>query len=828
MENTRSMFIKNLRYICLVGLIALGLMTIVGTGGGGGGSSNGNGTDNGDATDNSKFYGTFNYSFTNTFSCSNSGTETNSETRTAIIGSDYSRRAEDNYLYIPSNASSETYSYTEQDGDSVTTTITISGNTIRWEETVECSGIPSPCRTEDNLITYNSSYSGGTISGTWSNSNECQGTLKGSFTRVITTSPSVNTLFPSSEDIYKPATEINAIQDIDGLYIEIAGKQIIAEFSDDATAHNYDQLETFLNDQNAQIVGQIPALQMVQIETLELNGVTELVAKLRQLSYIEDAYPNQVYSLIADHTIPPNLKGGWWTEAINLSNAWDLLEKEGFSLGNIKIGIVDHGIAVNAGFFEQRVDIINPSNYMITDHGTAVAALAAGYSSKMVGVAPDSNILSYGLRKINDIAEINLGIKTCLEKGAKVVNVSTGEDRDNEPNYALTLSKHLRAQIKKSIRLAATAEYDALVVIASGNSHVEDNELFPWRVLRQTYWKKFYDSNAIIVTGAYGQEKNGKYEYTINNHYGTCIDIAAPGLNVSEACTDGKVYSYSGSSYAAPQVAGAIALLWSADHNSRPSEIKKILIDTAQYTTDKVGIGVLNLYDALIDVGLHPHEDTDVLPENGLVAYYPFNGDANDESGHGNDGSRHGATLTFDREGKNNSAFLFDGNGDKILVSDNSELKFGTGPFSISLWTRTTTNEYCVILDKDYNYLPSGMFRFDLDNSTSSVRFSLWSYINYSKYYVKIEGNTKVNNGEWHHIVGIRDIAAGKLRLYIDGKEDTIAVNDSSPGNIDNFKPMAIGGYSSESRSSFIGSIDDVRLYNRVLTTTEVQALYGK
>ena len=49
------------------------------------------------------------------------------------------------------------------------------------------------------------------------------------------------------------------------------------------------------------------------------------------------------------------------------------------------------------------------------------------------------------------------------------------------------------------------------------------------------------------------------------------------------------------------------------------------------------------------------------IPTEGLIAHYPFNGNANDESGYGNDGTVNGATLTEDRFGKSNSAYIFNG-----------------------------------------------------------------------------------------------------------------------------------------------------------------------
>ena len=59
---------------------------------------------------------------------------------------------------------------------------------------------------------------------------------------------------------------------------------------------------------------------------------------------------------------------------------------------------------------------------------------------------------------------------------------------------------------------------------------------------------------------------------------------------------------------------------------------------------------------------------------DGLVAYYPFNGNANDESGNGNDGTVIGATLTADRSGNPDSAYSFNGVNDYINVPHSSSL----------------------------------------------------------------------------------------------------------------------------------------------------------
>jgi hypothetical protein len=72
------------------------------------------------------------------------------------------------------------------------------------------------------------------------------------------------------------------------------------------------------------------------------------------------------------------------------------------------------------------------------------------------------------------------------------------------------------------------------------------------------------------------------------------------------------------------------------------------------------------------------------IPTDGLVAWYPFNGNANDESGNGNHGTVNGATLTTDRFGNANSAYSFDGVND--FIDAGIFYNFGTANFTVSCW----------------------------------------------------------------------------------------------------------------------------------------------
>jgi subtilisin family serine protease len=425
-------------------------------------------------------------------------------------------------------------------------------------------------------------------------------------------------IFPTDEITVAEDPELNTIQDVYGNDIEIAGRQIVAVFEGNATRENYHELETFLEDRNARIAGQIPALRMCQIEASNLADVMNLVIQLAQLPYIADAFPNRVYSL-ARVTDPSQIPCNWWTEAIQLKEGWSLFGDQS-QIGNpdLKIGIVDSGIDQEffdateiGGDSKPRVTILNPTGYDVDNHGTAVAALAAGDRNDlhfpMVGVAPDSPVVSWDSKTRNsdlhDITQIQAGIAACIIEGkAKVVNVSIGTGSTENIKKA----KDLRWQLRWSIWLAAQPEYEALLILASGNlESQEDNDLFPDHDERgeidpelKEYWKEVYEKNAIIVTGT---NKDNKVIY----HYGDIIDLAAPGTDVTNA-GDG-VGCGGGSSVAAPQVAGAVALIWSKDLNLKPCEVKRALTDTGKRIEKtesgddirKYNIRILDLYNAL-------------------------------------------------------------------------------------------------------------------------------------------------------------------------------------------------------------------------------------
>jgi hypothetical protein len=94
---------------------------------------------------------------------------------------------------------------------------------------------------------------------------------------------------------------------------------------------------------------------------------------------------------------------------------------------------------------------------------------------------------------------------------------------------------------------------------------------------------------------------------------------------------------------------------------------------------------VLALIGLPLSVGLGGHQTATADISDDLVAYYPFNGNANDETGHGYDGTVDGATLTDDRFGHPTSAYRFDGSNDKILIGHEPNFP-SWDTYAVSVW----------------------------------------------------------------------------------------------------------------------------------------------
>lgn len=210
----------------------------------------------------------------------------------------------------------------------------------------------------------------------------------------------------------------------------------------------------------------------------------------------------------------------------------------------------------------------------------------------------------------------------------------------------------------------------------------------------------------------------------------------------------------------------------------------------------------------------------------GLVAYYPFNGNASDESGYENHGIINDATLTMDRYGNLNSAYKFDGIDDFIQISSASENILGSDDFTVLTWFRSTSTDEGAIWGKRNTSSCSQVFgptttfsqTSKINGNTFSARFR--STNNYTIY-----SENPVSDSNWHLATVVR--AGNSLSLYIDPlleESVSIAVGIDFSTTLDFF----IGRTSYCSGNHFTGDIDDFSIYNRALTQLEIDFLYNE
>ena len=214
------------------------------------------------------------------------------------------------------------------------------------------------------------------------------------------------------------------------------------------------------------------------------------------------------------------------------------------------------------------------------------------------------------------------------------------------------------------------------------------------------------------------------------------------------------------------------------------------------------------------------------VPTNGLLGYWPFNGDANDESGNGLNGTINGAILTSDRFGISNKAFLFDIN-QSILINNTTTLN--PYPLTISLWYKATnwsSGESSNIIRKyssgawngfgisfnDYNNLPCVPSYF-LRSTTNRIL----GYYNEPPF-----DQTNITLSQWYHYVFVIDSSGGKI--YVDGNLISSHPWTGIAGPTNSNLQLQIGGLGD---SWYRGLIDDIGIWNRALNQEEITNLYN-
>lgn len=218
--------------------------------------------------------------------------------------------------------------------------------------------------------------------------------------------------------------------------------------------------------------------------------------------------------------------------------------------------------------------------------------------------------------------------------------------------------------------------------------------------------------------------------------------------------------------------------------------------------------------------------------ESGLVGYYPFNGNALDESGNAHHGVVHGAVLTTDRFGNTAQAYQFDGSTAYIQVADSVPLRLANTDFTLSAWVyetaRNSSWQDAILTKRGSTTTRSNGWFWSIRGNLEDSAFPVGSL-----YYQGSGGNdpaassgTPVPLRGWHHIVTVYDNANHSMKMYVNGVLDCISNNIPSP-NPNTSASLHIGHDIADVNNGyhFHGKIDDVRLYNRTLSPAEIWQL---
>ena len=222
--------------------------------------------------------------------------------------------------------------------------------------------------------------------------------------------------------------------------------------------------------------------------------------------------------------------------------------------------------------------------------------------------------------------------------------------------------------------------------------------------------------------------------------------------------------------------------------------------------------------------------------KSALAGYWDFESgsglSAIDQSIYGNNGTIYNADWTNGVEG---SGLLFDGAGSYILAEDPEFLSFGNNSRTLSAWVKTITvsSDYMDVVSRnecgftDCNPEHSALYALSVygENAVFRLRSNNTNALNLR------DTVTNIADDDWHHIAGVLDRRTDEMILYVDGVRFGSLSTAPLDAIDDDTSPLSIGCMYGQGwtmpRYFFEGTIDEVRIYNRALSDSEIKELWG-
>ncbi|MFA7273337.1 MAG: LamG-like jellyroll fold domain-containing protein [Crocinitomicaceae bacterium] len=217
------------------------------------------------------------------------------------------------------------------------------------------------------------------------------------------------------------------------------------------------------------------------------------------------------------------------------------------------------------------------------------------------------------------------------------------------------------------------------------------------------------------------------------------------------------------------------------------------------------------------------------VPSAGLIGSWTFTGNANDDSPNNNNGIVSGATLTTDRYGIANSAYNFDGINDQIVIPADPALYRYNTSFTISAWIRQTAfpTGFTQSIFTNRTYVSGSEFYIDGPGNGYAGYLGFASYNGSSYSICRSLAPVDINNG-YQHVVMVYTFNGSNnnsVKMYINGVFNNMVTGMNNI--VLSVEDTYIGWspYFTQTDRHFNGDIDDIFLYDRALSETEILAL---
>jgi serine protease AprX len=353
-------------------------------------------------------------------------------------------------------------------------------------------------------------------------------------------------------------------------------------------------------------VKQIKPMHIVNAVAAKVTS--EVIASLSKRPDISKIEPDEVISIAEDNITPLKRINSscvrqsiaWGVNKIRAPEVW----RQGITGKGISVAVLDSGIdathpdlnynpSTNNPKVVDWIDYINRKKFPYDDygHGTHIAGIISGTGASGIrtGVAPGTNLL---VAKIFDQSgsgyqsDAILAFEWAVSNGARVISFSGGEPKHNS-SFTIAVDKVVAEGV--------------IPVVAAGNSGPGSNTIYcPGDDINSTTVGATDTSDAICPFSSRGPVD------LYGQHY-IKPDVSAPGIDITSTVPIWYGTSYdsmSGTSVAAPHVAGTVALMLEKNPTLKPSEIKYILESTAVHLgsvekNNDYGSGRINAYEAV-------------------------------------------------------------------------------------------------------------------------------------------------------------------------------------------------------------------------------------